>query len=315
MKAFVTGATGFLGGRVAEKLRERGDEVVALARSAARAGPLSELGCDVLEGDLGSRDVLRRGLDGAGAVFHVAAIYRIGVPTRMRERMFEANVNGTLNVLDAAAEAGTSRIVYVSTNNVLGNTRGQVVDERHERTDLEWLSVYDETKYVAHLFVKERIAAGAPVVIVQPGGIYGPGDHTEMGGLLERATRGKIVLLPFGAVGLNFAYVDDVADGILLAHERGEVGETYILGGEIARLRDAVEKAFAVVGARPRIVPVPTRLVRLATPFGRLLGMNVREFVSASAGVTYWGRDDKARRELGYRPRNLEEGLRLTFAR
>jgi nucleoside-diphosphate-sugar epimerase len=107
--------------------------------------------------------------------------------------------------------------------------------------------------------------------------------------------------------------VDDVVEGILLAHDRGRVGEPYVLGGEIGTLEEAVAKAFAAGGHRVRIVPVPTWAVRLATPLGPLLGLSVSDLVSASDGVTYWGRDDKARRELGYAPRDLVTGLREAF--
>ena len=312
MRAFVTGGTGFLGGRLVERLRGRGDEVVALVRSPGKAGRLGELGCELAEGDLASRERLAAAMRGCDAVFHVAADYRIGIRESERAHMFEVNVEGTRNLLDAAA--GVGRIVYVSTNSVLGNTRGAVVDETHDRAGGDWLSAYDESKFLAHRLVQERIAEGAPIVVVQPGGIYGVGDHTQMGPLLDRALRGKLVLLPLGSVGLNWAHVDDVAAGVLLAHDRGKVGETYILGGEIATLRKGVEQAFAAGGHRPRIVPVPSALLRLVAPLGPLLGRNVREILSASDGVTYWGSDAKARRELGYAPSGLAEGLRRTVA-
>ena len=227
--------------------------------------------------------------------------------------MFAANVTGTLNVLEAAGSV--HRIVYVSTNSVLGNTGGEVVDETYVRSDRTWLSAYDESKFDANQIVQKRIADGAPIVVAQPGGIYGPGDHTDAGRLLERAVRGSPVVLALGSVGLNWVHVDDVVEGMLLAHDRGRVGETYILGGELATLRQAVEKAFEVGGHRPRIVSIPTGLLRLAAPLGPLLGRNVHEYLTAADGVTYWGKDDKARRELGYLPANLEAGLRRTFGR
>lgn len=313
MRAFVTGATGFVGGRLAERLRKRGDEVVALVRTPVRAERLRGLGCELAEGDLSSRAGLAAAAAGSDAVFHLAAIYRNGVPASRRPELFEVNVQGTENVLDAAVDAGVARIVYVSSNVVFGNTRGRVVDETYEPPAGEYVSVYHETKALAHRAAEERIARGAPVVIVQPGGIYGPGDHTGIGPLLEGAARGKLVVLPFGSAGLNWTYVEDAAEGILLAHDRGRVGETYVVGGEIATLREAVERAFAVAGRRPRIIPVPTWLVRLATPLGPLLGLSVSDYVSASDGVTYWGTDAKARRELGYAPRSLDEGLRAAF--
>jgi nucleoside-diphosphate-sugar epimerase len=313
VKAFVTGATGFVGGRLAARLRERGDEVVALVRDPAKAGRLRELGCTIVEGDLSSRDALAAAMEGCDAVFHVAAIYRNGVPRSKRDELFAANVTGTENALDAAVDAGVGRIVYVSSNVAFGDTRGEVVDETYEPPAGQYVSLYHETKALAHRAARDRIGQGAPIVIVQPGGIYGPGDHTEIGGMLERGVRGKVVVLPFGGVGLNWVFVDDLVEGILLAHDRGRVGESYVLGGEIGTLRHAVERSFAAGGHRARIVPVPTWVVRLATPLGPLLGLSIADLVSASNGVTYWGRDDKARSELGYAPRDLERGLREAF--
>jgi nucleoside-diphosphate-sugar epimerase len=313
VRAFVTGATGFAGGRLAERLRERGDEVVALVRSPGKAGRLRELGCELVAGDLSSREALGAAAAGCDAAFHLAAIYRNGVPRSQRDELLAVNVGGTENVIDAAADAGVGRIVHVSSIVVFGDTQGRVVDETYSPPAGDYVSLYHESKALAHRAARQRIAHGAPVVVVQPGGMYGRGDHTGIGPLLERAARGKLVLLPFGSVGLNWTYVEDAVEGILLAHDRGRAGETYIVGGEIATLREAVVRAFAVAGRRPRIVPVPTRAVRLATPFGPLLGLSVSDYVSASDGVTYWGTDEKARRELGYAPRGLDEGLRAAF--
>jgi dihydroflavonol-4-reductase len=313
VRAFVTGATGFVGGRLAERLRERGDEVVALVRSPGKAGRLRELGCELVAGDLSSREALGAAAAGCDAAFHLAAIYRNGVPRSQRDELLAVNVGGTENVIDAAADAGVGKIVHVSSIVVFGDTQGRIVDETHSPPGGDYVSLYHESKALAHRAAHDRIARGAPVVVVQPGGMYGRGDHTGIGPLLERAARGKLVLLPFGSVGLNWTYVEDAVEGILLAHDRGRAGDTYVVGGEIATLREAVERAFAVPGRRPRIVPVPTWAVRLATPFGPLLGLSVSDYVSASDGVTYWATDAKARRELGYAPRSLDEGLRAAF--
>src|SRR5918999_6329141 len=120
MRAFLTGGTGFIGEHVARKLRERGDEVVALARSPEKASGLRELGCEIAEGDLSDVDAIARGLRGCDSAFHVAAVYKVGIPKSERRGMWEANVRGTERVLDAAIEAGVGRIVYVSTANVFG---------------------------------------------------------------------------------------------------------------------------------------------------------------------------------------------------
>ena len=319
MKAFVTGATGFIGGRLAKKLKERGDDVVALVRSPSKATELERMGCELVEGDLGDVAAIRRGVEGCDAVFHVAAVYKVGVPESDHPAMFDANVGGTERVLDAAIEAGVKRIVYVSTVGVFGNTRRQVVDETFERTDKQWLSAYDESKYQAHVVAKDRIAKGAPVVIVQPGGVYGPGDQSEIANLVDQLKTGKLRMIPFGDTGFNLVYVDDVVDGILLAHDKGRIGESYVLGGEITTIREAIGKMAAYLGKKPPSRDLPVGLVKAVAPLGPVLGKmlgfppNFRELVSASNNVTYWATDAKARSELGYSPRTVDEGLAPTL--
>jgi dihydroflavonol-4-reductase len=320
MRAFVTGGTGFIGERVIERLRARGDDVVALVRSPGKAQRLGELGCELAEGDLSDADAIRRGMEGCDAVFHVAAIYKIGIPKTERETMYDANVRGTERVLDAAIGAGVPRVVYVSTVNVFGNTRGEVVDERYERPRDGWLSCYDETKFLSHEVAKDRIAKGAPIVIVQPGGVYGPGDHSDLGNVLDQLEKGRLVALPFGDLGINFVHVDDAADGILLAHDKGTIGESYVIGGQIGTMREFVEKAAEISERRPPRFGLPTAVLKAMAPLGPMvakpLGLqpNLGETIKVSDGVTYWARDDKARRELGYAPRDLDTGLRATLS-
>jgi dihydroflavonol-4-reductase len=319
MKAFITGATGFIGGKVAGRLRERGDQVVALVRSPAKASKLTELGCEIVAGDLGSADAIRSGVAGCDAVFHIAADYRVGIPASERQSMHDANVTGTEIVLDAAIDAEVGKIVYVSTIGYFGNTRGEIVDETFERTDFDWLSAYDETKYLAHKVADDRIAKGASIVTVQPGGVYGPGDASDLAGLIDRVRSGKLPFLPMGDVGFNFVHVDDVVDGIILAYDKGRPGESYVLGGERTTLEGLVKKLSELEDRRPPR-PLPTVLVKASAPFGpvvgKLMGLppNMRELIKAAEGVTYWAKDDKARRELGYLPRDLDTGLKQTLA-
>jgi nucleoside-diphosphate-sugar epimerase len=319
VKAFVTGATGFIGGRLARKLRERGDDVVALVRTPSKAGDLEALGCTLVPGDLGDYDAIRKGIEGCDSVFHVAAVYKVGIPESERAAMYDANVTGTERVFDAAAEAGVSRILYVSTIGVFGNTNRKVVDETFERTDKKWLSVYDETKYLAHEVAEDRIAKGAPIVVVQPGGVYGPGDQSEIANLIDQLRTGKLKMVPFGDTGFNLVYVDDVVDGILLAHDKGRIGESYALGGEITTIREAIEKMASYLGKKAPKRDLPVALVKAVAPLGPVLGKllgfppNFRELVSASDNVTYWATDAKAREELGYSPRTVDEGLAPTL--
>jgi dihydroflavonol-4-reductase len=321
MRAFVTGGTGFIGGRVVRKLREHGDEVVALVRSPARASDLAELGCELVEGDLGGADAIRRGVQGCDAVFHVAAVYKVGIPSSEREAMRDANVGGTERVLDAAIEANVARIVYVSTVGIFGNTHGKVVDETYDRDGEGFLSCYEETKYRSHEVALDRISKGAPIVIVQPGGVYGPGDHSEIGNIIDQTRTGKLKMLMFPQTGFNLVHVDDVANGILLAYEKGKVGESYVLGGEISTMGDLIRKVAELSGRKAPTREMPASLMKMAIPIGPLVGKmmgfppNLGELIRTSDGVTYWATDDKARRELGYAPRDMDTGLRETLNR
>ena len=205
VRVFVTGATGFIGGRLVHRLRERGDDVVALVRSPDKALGLERAGVELVQGDLTDTDAISRGLRGAEAAIHGAAIYKVGIPTSEHEQMYDTNVRGTERVLDAAIEAGVPKILYVSTVNVFGNTHGDVVDERYERSTSGngFLSYYDQTKYEAHQVALDRIAKGAPVVIVQPGGVYGPDDHSEIGNVIGQFRSGRMPMVPFPDLGFN----------------------------------------------------------------------------------------------------------------
>ncbi|GAC1319215.1 MAG: NAD-dependent epimerase/dehydratase family protein [Thermoleophilaceae bacterium] len=319
MRVFLTGGTGFVGGALATRLRARDDEVVALVRSRAKAGRLEQLGCTLVEGDLSRSDVLRDAASGCDAVIHGAAIYKVGVPAREHQTMYETNVRGTERVLDAAFEAGVGRIVYVSTVNVFGNTHGEVVDESYRRPENGFLSYYDETKYMAHQAALERIEKGVPIVIVQPGAVYGPEDHSAVGDVIDQTRTGKLKLLPFPELGLNLVHVEDVADGIVLALDSATIGESYVLGGEMTTMKQLVDRVAALAERKPPRGTLPTAAIRLGAPAGPVLGKllgfppNFRELISASEGVTYLATDDKARSQLGYAPRGLDRGLRETL--
>ncbi len=321
MRAFVTGATGFIGGHLARKLRERGDEVVALVRAPASAELLRALGCQLVKGDLSDQAAIRAGVSGCDSAFHVGGVYRVGIPESERPAMFEANVRGTELILDAATAAGAKRIVHVSTVNVFGNTRGQSVDETYVRPPEDsFLSYYDETKFLAHRAAADRIVKGAPIVIVMPGGVYGPGDTSEIGTLIQQVRTGRLKFLTFPELGFNFVHIDDAVAGILLVHDRGRIGESYVLGGEITTMREAIGKVAALSGRRPPRFTMPAAAIKMSIPLAPLvtrlmrLPPNLRELITAADGVTYWATDQKARRELGYVARDLDTGLRQTLA-
>lgn len=314
----VTGGAGFVGRAVVRLLHERGDQVVALVRDPGRAPAITDLAAEgmvVVEDDLSDVARLTEHLDGADAAIHLAGRYRVGIRKVERGAMWDANVGTTTRLLDAAEAAGTPRIVYTSTVNIFGNTHGRVVDEAFRR-DLGdgFLSWYDETKYGAHEVAEQRLAAGAPTVIVLPSQVYGPGDHSAVGEQLRLAFEGRLRYRALDDVGLGFVHVDDLAAGIVAALDRGRVGEAYVLSGPTLRLRQLLEMAAAAGGRRAPAIRVPTGLLEVLSPLGPLIGQpNLREVVAASAGVTYWASAAKAERELGFRARDAETGLRDTF--
>lgn len=320
MRIFVTGGAGFIGLAVVRRLVERGDRVLAVVRDPDRATALTDLGVETRAGDLSRTAAIVDAMRGTDAALHIAGMYRVGIAASERPAMQDANVGATHRILDAMVTAGVERLIYVSTINVLGNTRGRILDERHRRDLAEgFTSYYDETKYLAHRAVRERIDAGLPAVIAMPGVVYGPRDHSGIGQQLKGAHDGTLGYLALADVGISAVYVDDVAAGIVGALDRGRIGESYLLGGENMRLRDAMRVAARIGGKSIPRLELPVAVMRLGSKapaaLARLAGLpdDLGEVMRASLGVTYWASSAKAATELGYRPRDLASGLRATF--
>ena len=316
MRAVVTGGGGFIGRHLVRQLVASGTTVRAIARSERSAAALRDAGCEVVRADVLDAATLTEALRSCDVAYHLAGDYRVGIRAADRPAMEAANVTATERVLDTAVAAGVGRVVHVSTINAFGDTGYRAVDETYERPrPYRYVSFYDETKHRAHLLVAERIAAGAPVLVAMPGGVYGPGDHSSLGGQLRQAAEGRLRALTFGDLGLNMAHVEDIAAGIALVGERGRIGESYVLGGELTTLAELVGRVSAIAGHRPPRMATPAWILRAAAPLARRIGPDLGEIVSASDGVTYWASDAKARRELDYAPRDLESGLSEVFGR
>lgn len=317
MRYFLTGATGFIGGHLARLLLRRGHEVVALVRSPEKAKALAEAGVELHPGDITDRESLRRPMTGADGVFHLAAWYKVGVKEPAAEQI---NVQGTRNVLELMRELRIPKGVYTSTLAVNSDTRGQLVDETY-RFDGPHLSEYDRTKWRAHYEVAlPLIREGLPLVIVQPGVVYGPGDTSSIHDVFSDYLRGRLPMVPKGAE-YCWAHVEDVAMGHLLAMEKGRVGESYIIAGPRMTLLEALKLAEQITGKRaPRLQGAPGMLRGLSKVMGvvekvlPLSGTMSSEGLRVAAGTTYIGDNAKARRELGYSPRPIEAGFPETLA-
>jgi nucleoside-diphosphate-sugar epimerase len=297
MKYFVTGATGFIGGRVVRLLIQSGHQIVALVRTPEKAKDLLDLGVAVHPGDIVDQESMRKPMAGVDGIFHLAAWYKIGASDkRMAEKI---NVDGTRNVLELMRELQIPKGIYTSTLAVFSDTKGQIVDETF-RNGRDWLSEYDRTKWLAHYEVAEpMMKTGLPLVIVQSGLVYGPGDTSPVRETLVQYLKGKLPVTP-QRTAFCWAHVDDVAAGHLLAMAKGKPGESYIIAGPPHTLQEAFEIAERITGVKaPKLHPSPGML-RAAANFMKLIEtiipvpeMYSSESLRVTAGVTYLASNER----------------------
>ncbi len=313
MRCTVTGATGMLGGAICRRLLAEGHQVTALVRGEARARARLPGEIALVRGDLRDRASVERAVEGAEAVFHAAAWYKVGAGPKARAEAEATNVEGTRNVLEAACDAGARKVIYTSTVAIYGDTRGRVVTEDDGPISPP-ATIYEETKRRAHQEVFEPLAArGAPVVALMPGVIYGPGDQGPIAGALRMWLAGKLPTLPGGTM-FCWAHADDVAAAHVAAIDRAEDGSRFLLTGPAHTLVEAFRIAADALGRpMPRVVLPPLALRVAATLLGPLSGRLPPAFdpesLRSTAGTTYLGRSDRARETLGFDPRPLEEGF------
>lgn len=265
MKCFVTGASGFIGANLVHELRTRGHTVKVLVRQGSLLRGLDGAECEQVVGDIGDTEALRRGLDGCGWCFHVAASYHLWL--RDYRPMYAANVDGTRTVLETAARAGCSRIVYTSTVGCIGlphpDASGRLIptDEMTPVAEQQMSNHYKRSKWQAEQIALELARKGLPIVIVNPSAPIGPRDA-------KPTPTGKVIVdflnraMPaYLDTGLNFVHVRDVVAGHILAAERGRAGERYILGN--AEGNWTMHEAFSLL-AELTGLPVP----RTRIPYG-----------------------------------------------
>ncbi len=316
MTIFLTGATGFVGGVLARELVRAGETVRAVVRSPEQARGLAALGVEIHRGDVTEKATMRGPMTGVDGVYHVAGWYKIGA--RDKSDAVRVNVDGTRNVLELAAELSVPKTVYTSTLAVNSDTHGQIVDESY-RFNGKHLTVYDKTKADAHHLAEDFFARGLPVVIVQPGLIYGPGDTSSVRSTLVDYLQRKLPLLP-KQTSFAWAHVTDVARGHMLAMEKGQPGRNYFICGPIHTLVDAIDMAQTITGIpAPRIRVGPGMMRIMAASMSVIENVlplppsYTSEGMRVVAGVTYIGSNARARSELGWHPRPLRDGLMETL--
>ena len=308
-----------MGSAVIRALITRGYAVRALVRAGSPLTNLAGLKCEILEGDINDANSLLRAVDGTRFVVHTAADYRLWA--RDPQSIIRTNVEGTRRVMAAALASGTERVVYTSSVAVLKPIPGAIADETSRMPEAQATGAYKKSKIGAHRVVEELIAREKlPAVIVSPSTPIGPRDikPTPTGQIIVNAASGRMPA--FVDTGLNLVHVDDVADGHVLALERGRIGEHYVLGGHDVSLQEMLGAIARCAGRKPPTVRLPRApLYPLAlmaemasqvtgrTPFVTLDGLRMsRHHMFFSSA--------KAVRELGYSARPYERAVEDAIA-
>ena len=306
MTTLVTGAGGFVGSAVVRALLARGEAVRALVRTPS--SNLFGLDCETVTGDIRDANAMAAAMAGVSSLYHVAADYRLWA--RDPGEIVATNVEGTRTVMTAARDAGCQRIVHTSSVATLAlRGDGAPVDETAPLDAADAIGAYKRSKVLAERLVEAMVADGLPAVIVNPSTPIGPRDSrpTPTGRIIVEAARGRMPA--FVDTGLNLVHVDDVAAGHLLAHDRGSVGERYILGGQDASLEALLGLIAARVGRRPPTVKLPRGpLFPLAWAAEAVAQVTGREPMLTADGLRLakyrmFFSHAKAARDLGYTAR------------
>jgi dihydroflavonol-4-reductase len=319
LKAFVTGATGFLGSHVARVLAEQGSDLRLLVRSTSDLRNLEGLNADRVAGDLRDPASIEKALSGCDVVFHVAADYRLWV--RDPAEMYRSNVEGTRSLLEAARKQGVRRVVYTSSVATMGFTSktnyGNVADEQSPVGIDDMIGHYKRSKFMAEQVAVEAARSGVDVVIVNPTTPIGERDikPTPTGRIVVDFLKRKFPA--YVETGLNLVDATECARGHVQALEKGRAGERYILGGENLTLKQILDRLGAITGLKSPTVKLPY-FFALATGvvdemvMGRLLGREPRATIDAvrMGRKMMFVSSAKAERELGWRTVPVEGALR-----
>src|SRR2546429_1580801 len=306
MTTLVTGAAGFLGSHVARQLVARGDDVRVLLRASSTNRAIADLSLEYVTGDLRDPASLDRAMKGVERVFHVAADYRLWA--KRKQDIYDSNVGGTKNLLDAAKRAGVEQFIYTSTVATIAVDRPQHPNEFTDTRLEEMVGHYKRSKWMAEQEALKAAKAGLSVIVVMPTTPVGPWDWkpTPTGKIILDFLNGKMP--GYVKTGLNFVGVEECAAGHLLIAEKGKVGERYLLGGENLTLKQMLDKLAKIAGLRAPILKIPHALalgVAYAnTAFSRLVGREPGipiEGVKIARHMMFVD-CSRAKRELGFQP-------------
>ncbi len=317
-KIFITGSTGFIGQKLARRLADEGNQVVALIRSKGKAKDLQHENISFVEGDLFNIGALEVGMHETDEVYHLAAFASVWAKD---DTFSKVNIDGTLNILNAAKKKGVKKIVVTSTAGVIGPAIDGPVNEETPR-QVDFFTDYESTKYESELKIKEYVAEGQHVVIVNPTRVYGPGPlnvSNSVTKLIKQYTEGKWKFIPGDGLSTgNYVFVDDVINGHILAMEKGRAGERYLLGGEDATYYELFDTIAEVGGKKYKLYNMPLGVL---LAFGKIQLFLANTFGRQPLITPGWVRkylykwsvsSAKAEKELGYQITSLKDGVQKT---
>lgn len=323
LTVFVSGATGFIGSRLVERLANEGATVHALYRSEAKADLIRHRRKEVhlFKGDILDEDSVLAAMKGCDQAYHVAAF--AGVWSKDPSLIHRLNVDGPLNVIKAARICGTSRVVVTSTAGILGPSEGKAVDEKTLKP-VSFFTPYEASKSAMELSLGELPGLDPEIVIVNPTRVYGPGLLSESNGvtkMIGQYLEGKWRFIPGdGQSSGNYVHVEDVVSGHLLAMDKGVPGERYVLGGENISYNRLFEITREIGQVKFSLFHMPLWLMLTAAGlmgfWTRISGMPplilpglVRKF-----NHNWIVSSEKAVKDLGYKPMNAREGIGNTIS-
>jgi len=321
MKIFISGATGYIGSRLAIRLADEGHIVHALYRSESKVGPLKHPNITLFKGDILDVESLSSAMAGCAQAYHTAAFAKVW--DKNPSTIYRLNIEGAVNVIRCGIEQGVKKFVCTSTAGVFGPSGKNLFIDESSKKPSSYFIDYESSKALLEVILKAYSVSGVHIVIVNPTRVYGPGILSESNGvtrMIKKYIEGKWRLIPGdGKSPGNYVHVEDVVSGHILAMEKGVSGENYLLGGSNVSYNVLFEGISAISGKRFRLIHVPLWIMilisKIMLSLAKITGKDplitpplVKKFMH------HWNvKSDKAIRDLGYNPMSFEEGLKDTL--
>ncbi|MCB8995251.1 MAG: NAD-dependent epimerase/dehydratase family protein [Bacteroidales bacterium] len=321
MKIFISGATGFIGSRLALRLADQGNTIHALYRSENKTSVLNHPNIRLFKGDILDKNSIENAIRGCDQVYHTAAFAKIW--DRDPSQIYRLNIEGCLNVVNAGITAGVKRFVITSTAGVLGPSGKEKLIDENSPKPADYFIDYESSKALMEDELKNPDLANQEIIVVNPTRVYGPGILSESNSvtrMIKDYVEGRWHIIPGNGKSTgNYVFVEDVVSGHILAMEKGGPGERYILGGENISFNDFFRELSVVSGKKTWMIHIPVWLMlllsRLVFSLSILFGKDPPVTPSLIRRYShFWNLSSaKAMRKISYAPMGVKEGMKITI--